>query len=145
MPYNLWSGSDYSKKVDGIASINDGLIITSSSDYTTNGALSYKLTNTASGGKSVRWDNINRTLSAGATIKLTADLLVNNTRSVLYITARDNSNKVMQRYVMAYKKNQFQTISVELTLDQDYDYLQVTVMLVDEGITYLDNVILTHQ
>lgn len=68
---------------------------------------------------------------------------MNNTRSVLFLQGIKNDSTTTAISINVPKNNTLTTITSTFTLTSDYTSLRIAIMLVDEGITYMDNFNLT--
>lgn len=68
---------------------------------------------------------------------------MNNTRSVLFLQGIKNDSTTTAISINVPKNNTLTTITSTFTLTNDYTSLRIAIMLVDEGITYMDNFNLT--
>lgn len=68
---------------------------------------------------------------------------MNNTRSVLFVQGIKNDSTGTVISINVPKNNTLSPITSTFTLTSDYDSLRIAIMLVDEGITYMDNFNLT--
>ena len=140
--HNNWSGTDYLKNIS-IISIGSKLTAESSTDYNVNGERSYKLTNPLQGGDSVILEKILGDFKQGTSITLSSKLFVKNTRSVLYLQGGvEGSSASNLSTVSLSENNSFGDASINIVLESDLDYLQIAVMVVDEGVTYIDDICL---
>ena len=140
--HNNWSGTDYLKNMS-ISSIGSNLTAESSTNYSVNGERSYKLTNSSSGGASVILEKIFGDFKEGVILTLSAKFLVKNTRSVLYLQGGvEGSGAPNISNVNIPNNSFFESASINITLESDLDYVQIAVMVVDSGETYVDDIIL---
>lgn len=68
---------------------------------------------------------------------------MNNTRSVLFLQGIKNDSTTTAISINVPKNSTLTTITSTFTLTSDYTSLRIAIMLVDEGITYMDNFNLT--
>lgn len=57
----------------------------------------------------------------------------------------DGSSASSLSTVTISKNNSFENASINVTLESDLDYLQITVMVVESGETYVDDICLSSQ
>lgn len=138
LSHNNWSGTDYLKR-PSTGYVADGLTIESSNDPSTNGEYCYKITNSKSGGVNFILENIPDSFLNGTTYTVNADFFVNNTRSVLFVQGIKNDSTTTAISINVPKNNALTPITSTFTLTSDYTSLRIAIMLVDEGITYMDN------
>lgn len=137
---NLWSGSDYLKTIT-VKSINTRLSAESSVGYSTNGERCYKLISSVEGGKTVYLEEIECNCVEGDSYHVSYDLFVRNTRSNMYIVAYDENHQILSSTNVAMPKNSsFERGEVSMILPTSARFIQCNLLIVDEGITYLDNV-----
>lgn len=83
-------------------------------------------------------------LNDKTSFNLSLDLLVSNTRTVIYVYGGSDGGAASSVSTTSITTSQEMTrINIPFSVEMTYDYLQLTIMVVDQGTTYVDNIYLT--
>ena len=141
--HNNWSGTDYLQNIS-IISKGGAITVESSTDYSVNGDRSYKLTNAGELGQNVILEKVEGPFVEGESYTLSSNLFIQNERAVIYIHGiNDGESAVSVSTVSIPKNDSFTDSSITFNCESTFQYIQITIMFVNVGVSYVDNFMLS--
>ena len=130
--YNVWSGTDYLKNTQNFSNGN-GLKISSSNSFSSNGENSLKIIRDADSGFYLDMPSL-----SGVEGTLTFKCYIYSPESDITITFRTNNGEVSRTVFPS--SNIFEEIILSCIIPDDYTYIFVRLLPRSKSISFIDNV-----